>query len=147
MAETASVDLDKDTADAFVNQLSHEARLVLVRAATDRLKDVDPDLLEQLSLEELNIGQLESGQKPRFICPHVGCEQLFDPTTLISIAYHRRVEKPAKVNYGDPQIGDGNIELYREGEDDGYKWNMAAFLCPMCTKPVQLPAKWNWSTY
>lgn len=141
MAETASVDLSKEHAEMFVGQLSHEARAILRRAVFDAT--IDLDLLEECGLEQLNIGQLESGTEARFICPHVGCEEMFHPSKLRWYGWHQRRETPAAVTYGDPAIGNGRLSMYADGESDGEEWRVNVFFCPSCDRPVQQPAKWN----
>lgn len=140
MPETASLDVSQDHLIQFVAQLSHESRATLLRVALT--VPIDEDMLEQCSLEELNIGQIESGQKPRFICPHVGCEALFAPDTLRIISFVQRTERPAKVNYGDPEIGNGNIEEFAS-DDVATSWKRAGYICGECGKPITLPPKWD----
>jgi 5-methylcytosine-specific restriction endonuclease McrA len=106
-------------------------------------------MLEEPNLEVLNIGQIESGQKPQFICPHIGCESPFNPDKLTAVTYHRRSEQPAGVQYGDLDEDPvrGHIEFYDRGDSDGDNWENRAFFCPNCGKPIKLPAKWSFGSY
>jgi hypothetical protein len=144
MPETASLDVSQDHLVQFVAQLSHESRATLLRVALS--VPIDEDMLEQCTLEELNIGQLESGQKPRFICPHVGCNAMFAPDTMRIISFVQRTERPARVVYGNPEIGNGVIEEYASDEAD-VPWKRAGYICGECGKPITLPAKWTREQY
>lgn len=146
MAESASVPLTNDQASQFVNQLSHEARAILYRHLWD--KSIDTSMLEELGIEQLNIGQLESGQKPQVICPHVGCEAMFQVNALRRVSYHQRKETPYDIEWGDPDQNYKDTEVcYPHGsEDDGHAWYDHAFFCPECGVPVALPAGWSVSS-
>lgn len=141
MAETASLDVPREQLEQFAAQLSHESRAVLLEAAYKA--EFDPDMIEELSLEELNIGQLESGMKPRFICPHVGCESVFDPTLLRQVSFFRRIEKPYNVRHGDPQKGDGILYFPNDHEVPWGQYRVRGFRCPECNRPVNVPPKWE----
>lgn len=144
MAENGSVDLTAEQALGFVKQLTNEARAQLLLAATR--VPIDVDLLEEPKLEVLNIGQIESGQKPMFVCPHIGCEQPFRPENLASVAYHQRIEQPTEAEYGDltDDPVTGYLHLPNHGERDGDEWKQHAFFCPSCARPIKLPPKWGY---
>lgn len=140
MSETASIALSPDHAKQFVQQLSHEGRAVLFRAMYSQL--IDPDMLEELNVEGQTIAQIQAGEKPKVVCPHVGCEEMYSPSDLKHISHNRRVEEIVAYSYDhDNEVG--NVVIENFGESDGWEWGFEALFCPRCQLPVKLPRKWG----
>ena len=135
----SSIDVPLDQLIQFVSQLSHESRIQLINAAFS--VPVDTDMLEEPGLEELNIGQIESGTKPRLMCPHVGCEALYDASRIHAVAAFRRVETPYNVQWVDVQKGICLITFPDESYVGG--WKDLGFYCPECGQPTALPPKFQ----
>lgn len=141
MADSASIDLSPDHAKQFIEQLSHESRAILYRVLAHTVT-IDMEMLDQLNVEQQSITQISAGEKPKVICPHVGCEETYDATSLLYVAHHNREEYAYQYNWdADREIG--TLNFYNNGDDDGWSWNDEAFFCPRCHKAVALPRGWR----
>lgn len=132
--------LTKDHAEAFAEQLNHESRALLLKFLMS--KPIDETMLEEANVEVLNIGQIESGETPRLICPHVGCEEMFRYDAAHRLAYHVRRENANGVSWGDParEYKGTVIGFPNYGNDDGDDWYNRTLYCPACSTPIAVPA-------
>jgi hypothetical protein len=71
---------------------------------------------------------------------------MFAPDTIRIVSYVQRIERPASVAYGDPQIGNGTVEEFTSDEVET-PWLRAGYICGECGKPIALPAKWTREQY